>query len=252
MASSLRALVVDDAPTAQEVLAQYVKRHEGLELIDTCGDAIEATNILRKTDVGLLLLDVEMPEMSGIELVESMDDAPAVVLVTGSEDYAVEAFELAAVDYLVKPVRYARFLKAISRVEEQRSDTESSTSPPKSPSPDAPPASPPPSDPSSTNTIFLHEDGDLVRVDLSDILFVEAKGDYMLVRTASARHMIHATMKEIEERFPSEAFARIHRSYLVRIDRIEKIEDNAVFLDEIKVPIGPTYRDALLERIQSL
>jgi len=234
MASSLRTLVVDDAPTAQEVLGQYVKRHAGLELVDTCGDAIEATNVLRTADVDLLLLDVEMPEMSGIELVKSMDDPPAVVLVTGSEDYAVEAFELAAVDYLVKPVRYARFVKAVTRVEEQLSDGESSSSA------------------STTNTIFLREDGDLVRVDFSDILFVEAKGDYMLVRTESDRHMIHATMKEIEERFPSKAFVRVHRSYLVRIDRIGKIEDDMLFLDGREVPIGPTYRDALLARIESL
>ncbi len=119
MESPIRTLIVDDEPTAQEVLAEYVGRHAGLEAVGTCGSAVEAANTLRDEAVDLLLLDVEMPEMSGMELVKMMEDPPAVVLVTASEEYAVEAFELAAVDYLVKPVRYARFLEAINRVEGQ-------------------------------------------------------------------------------------------------------------------------------------
>ncbi len=229
MESPIRTLIVDDEPTAQEVLAEYVGRHAGLEAVGTCGSAVEAANTLRDEAVDLLLLDVEMPEMSGMELVKMMEDPPAVVLVTASEEYAVEAFELAAVDYLVKPVRYARFLEAINRVEGQSGGAAGASGPgdesidgrdglgsdegaenaPADPA-DADPADPDPvgtsgqdGDPWADEVLFVREGDDLVRVRLADIQYVEAKGDYMLVHTAAERHMVHATMKKIEERLPA-------------------------------------------------
>ncbi len=278
MESPIRTLIVDDEPTAQEVLAEYVGRHAGLEAVGTCGSAVEAANTLRDEAVDLLLLDVEMPEMSGMELVKMMEDPPAVVLVTASEEYAVEAFELAAVDYLVKPVRYARFLEAINRVEGQSGGAAGASGPgdesidgrdglgsdegaenaPADPA-DADPADPDPvgtsgqdGDPWADEVLFVREGDDLVRVRLADIQYVEAKGDYMLVHTASERHMVHATMKKIEERLPAGAFMRVHRSYLVRIDQVERIEGDRLLIGGTQIPVGPTYRETLLERIRSL
>ncbi|MCS3668037.1 DNA-binding LytR/AlgR family response regulator [Salinibacter ruber] len=278
MESPIRTLIVDDEPTAQEVLAEYVGRHAGLEAVGTCGSAVEAANTLRDEAVDLLLLDVEMPEMSGMELVKMMEDPPAVVLVTASEEYAVEAFELAAVDYLVKPVRYARFLEAINRVEGQSGGAAGASGPgdesidgrdgpgsdegaenaPADPA-DADPADPDPAgtsgqdgDPWADEVLFVREGDDLVRVRLADIQYVEAKGDYMLVHTASERHMVHATMKKIEERLPVGAFMRVHRSYLVRIDQVERIEGDRLLIGGTQIPVGPTYRETLLERIRSL
>ena len=310
MESPIRTLIVDDEPTAQEVLAEYVGRHAGLEAVGTCGSAVEAANTLRDEAVDLLLLDVEMPEMSGLELVKTMEAPPAVVLVTASEEYAVEAFELAAVDYLVKPVRYARFLEAINRVEGQsggaagaagpggesidgrdgpggdeeaenapadpaagragattasRGGAEADTRAGEAADPaDADPADADPEDPDPAGTsgqdgdpwadevLFVREGDDLVRVRLADIQYVEAKGDYMLVQTASGRHMVHATMKKIEERLPAGAFVRVHRSYLVRIDQVERIEGDRLLMGGAQIPVGPTYRETLLERIRSL
>ena len=278
MESPIRTLIVDDEPTAQEVLAEYVGRHAGLEAVGTCGSAVEAANTLRDEAVDLLLLDVEMPEMSGLELVKTMEAPPAVVLVTASEEYAVEAFELAAVDYLVKPVRYARFLEAINRVEGQSGGAAGAAGPggesidgrdglgsdegaenaPADPA-DADPADPDPvgtsgqdGDPWADEVLFVREGDDLVRVRLADIQYVEAKGDYMLVHTASERHMVHATMKKIEERLPAGAFMRVHRSYLVRIDQVERIEGDRLLIGGTQIPVGPTYRETLLERIRSL
>ena len=320
MESPIRTLIVDDEPTAQEVLAEYVGRHAGLEAVGTCGSAVEAANTLRDEAVDLLLLDVEMPEMSGLELVKTMEAPPAVVLVTASEEYAVEAFELAAVDYLVKPVRYARFLEAINRVEGQsggaagaagpggesidgrdgpggdeeaenapadpaagragattasRGGAEADTRAEEAADPagadpadadpvdadpvDADPEDPDPAgtsgqdgDPWADEVLFVREGDDLVRVRLADIQYVEAKGDYMLVQTASGRHMVHATMKKIEERLPAGAFVRVHRSYLVRIDQVERIEGDRLLMGGAQIPVGPTYRETLLERIRSL
>ncbi|WP_118828380.1 LytR/AlgR family response regulator transcription factor [Salinibacter ruber] len=278
MESPIRTLIVDDEPTAQEVLAEYVGRHAGLEAVGTCGSAVEAANTLRDEAVDLLLLDVEMPEMSGMGLVKMMEDPPAVVLVTASEEYAVEAFELAAVDYLVKPVRYARFLEAINRVEGQSGGAAGASGPgdesidgrdglgsdegaenaPADPA-DADPADPDPvgtsgqdGDPWADEVLFVREGDDLVRVRLADIQYVEAKGDYMLVHTAAERHMVHATMKKIEERLPAGAFMRVHRSYLVRIDQVERIEGDRLLIGGTQIPVGPTYRETLLERIRSL
>ncbi|MCS3863236.1 DNA-binding LytR/AlgR family response regulator [Salinibacter ruber] len=278
MESPIRTLIVDDEPTAQEVLAEYVGRHAGLEAVGTCGSAVEAANTLRDEAVDLLPLDVEMPEMSGMELVKMMEDPPAVVLVTASEEYAVEAFELAAVDYLVKPVRYARFLEAINRVEGQSGGAAGASGPgdesidgrdglgsdegaenaPADPA-DADPADPDPvgtsgqdGDPWADEVLFVREGDDLVRVRLADIQYVEAKGDYMLVHTAAERHMVHATMKKIEERLPAGAFMRVHRSYLVRIDQVERIEGDRLLIGGTQIPVGPTYRETLLERIRSL
>ncbi|MCS4169919.1 DNA-binding LytR/AlgR family response regulator [Salinibacter ruber] len=278
MESPIRTLIVDDEPTAQEVPAEYVGRHAGLEAVGTCGSAVEAANTLRDEAVDLLLLDVEMPEMSGMELVKMMEDPPAVVLVTASEEYAVEAFELAAVDYLVKPVRYARFLEAINRVEGQSGGAAGASGPgdesidgrdglgsdegaenaPADPA-DADPADPDPvgtsgqdGDPWADEVLFVREGDDLVRVRLADIQYVEAKGDYMLVHTAAERHMVHATMKKIEERLPAGAFMRVHRSYLVRIDQVERIEGDRLLIGGTQIPVGPTYRETLLERIRSL
>ncbi len=253
MDAPIRTLIVDDEPTAREVLSRYVERHATLETVSTCESAVEAANMLRERDVDLLLLDVEMPEMSGLELVRAVEDPPAVILVTASETYAVEAFGLGIVDYLVKPVRYARFLKAVTRVENQQLGQSGSAAPLSSSQEKASAmSSQADADRPDSNTLFFQEEGDLTRVRLAEVQYVEAEGDYMFIRTESSKHMVNTTMKKIEAKFPSDEFARVHRSYLVRLDQIDKIEDDTVLLGDTRVPIGPTYRERLLEKIQTL
>lgn len=280
MDAPIRTLIVDDEPTAQEVLARYVERHATLEAVGTCESAIEAANALREKDIDLLLLDVEMPEMSGLELVRAVEDPPAVILVTASETYAVEAFGIGVVDYLVKPVRYARFLKAISRVENQYlqrqpggpagSSPDSSSSPEESSQGGSPqegssqerssqegfprersPSEESPGQP-GPGTLFFREGENLIQIRLEEVRYVEAEGDYMLIQTESGQHMVNTTMTKIEEKFPAGQFARVHRSYLVRLDQIEKIENDTLLIGETRVPIGPTYKERLLEKIQTL
>lgn len=254
MDAPIRTLIVDDEPTAREVLARYVERHATLDAAGTCESAVEAANVLRRKDIDLLLLDVEMPEMSGLELVKAVEDSPAVILVTASETYAVEAFGLGVVDYLVKPVRYARFLKAITRVENQHLEQSGSAESSSSSQENAPAASSreDAKNQSGSETLFFQEDGDLIQIRLVEVQYVEAKGDYMLIWTESGKHMVNTTMKKIESKFPSDRFARVHRSYLVRLDQVEKIEDDTLLLGDTGVPIGPTYRERLLEKIQTL
>lgn len=259
MSTPLHCLIVDDDPTAQKLLTEFVERHADLQVTDVCDDAIDAANALAHQPVDLLLLDVEMPEMTGLELLENLDDPPAVVLITGSEEYAVEAFDLAVTDYLVKPVRYARFLKAISRVQSELSSSSTSDNGTTDPSGEAASS---PAPPDETDGLLTHDHmpdhaflkvGDrLVRVAFADIQFIEAKGDYMLVSTVADQHMIHSTLKDLEEQLPSDAFMRVHRSYLVRLDRIEEIDGDTLRIGDHRIPIGPSYREALINTIQTL
>jgi len=251
MESPIRTLIVDDEPTAQEVLAEYVGRHAGLEAVGTCGSAVEAANTLRDEAVDLLLLDVEMPEMSGLELVESLSDPPAIVMVTGHEEYAVEAFEVDVVDYLVKPVRYGRFLTATERVSERLGPGESHDEP-SEPAVEEEAAESPHLADTSAEHVFLKDGRRLIRVALKDIQWIKAQGDYMLVQAESDRYMINSTMKELEEKLPSHQFIRIHRSHIVRIDQVKDIEDTTLIIDGKMLPIGPSYQDDLIERIQTL
>jgi DNA-binding LytR/AlgR family response regulator len=251
MPTPIRCLIADDDLSSQDVLSKYVDRHADLDALGVCEDGIEAANILREKEVDLILLDVEMPEMSGLELVESLSDPPAIVMVTGHEEYAVEAFKVDVIDYLVKPVRYARFLTAIERASEWLSPAGFHDEP-------APPAaeeeaaeSPHVAD-TSVEHVFLKDGRRLIRVALQDIQWIKAQGDYMLVQVESDRYMINSTMKELEEKLPSSQFIRIHRSHIVRIDQIKDIEDTTLIIDGKMLPIGPSYQEELIERIQTL
>jgi DNA-binding LytR/AlgR family response regulator len=251
MSTLIHCLIADDDPSSRDVLSKYVDRHADLDSVGACADGIEAANILREKEVDLILLDVEMPEMSGLELVESLSDPPAIVMVTGHEEYAVEAFEVDVVDYLVKPVRYGRFLKAIERASE-RLDLAGSFDELAESTAKEEAAESPHLDDTSTEHVFLKDGRRLIRVALQDIQWIKAQGDYMLVQAESDRYMINSTMKELEEELPSSQFIRIHRSHLVRIDQIKDIEDTTLIIDGKMLPIGPSYQDDLIERIQTL
>lgn len=254
MPPPIRCLIADDDPSSQDVLSKYVDRHADLDTVGVCEDGIEAANILREKAVDLILLDVEMPEMSGLELVESLFDPPAIVMVTGHEEYAVEAFEVDVVDYLVKPVRYGRFLTAIERVSERLGPTAHDE--PEEPNAEEPAAEEAAESPHLADTsaehVFLKDGRRLIRVALKDIQWIKAQGDYMLVQAESDRYMINSTMKELEEKLPSGQFIRVHRSHIVRIDQIKDIEDTTLIIDGKMLPIGPSYQDDLIERIQTL
>jgi len=251
MPTPIRCLIADDDPSSQNLLTKYVDRHARLEAVGVCEDGIEASNILWEKEVELILLDVEMPEMSGLELVESLSDPPAIVLVTGHEEYAVDAFEVDVVDYLVKPVSYARFLTAIERASERLGAGGSPTEPAPAVAREEVHESPHLAD-TSDEHVFLKDGRRLIRVALQDIQWITAQGDYMLVQTQSDRYMINSTMKELESKLPSRQFVRIHRSHMVRIDQIKDIEDTTLIIEGKMLPIGPSYQEELIERIQTL
>ncbi|MCB9291246.1 MAG: response regulator transcription factor [Lewinellaceae bacterium] len=213
------------ARTALRHLARQVPE---LELVQECNSAAEAFQYLQNNPADLLLLDVEMPEMSGLELLKSLSRLPEVILITSKADYAVEAFSLKVLDYIVKPVTLARLLQAVSRMDEKSR---------------VPQAEPP------RDYLFARVDNTLVRIDFDDILFVEAMGDYVRIATPGKKYMILMSMKALQEKLPDGQFFRCHRSYIVAQDKIDSIADNMIVIQNEVIPLSEKVKKELLSRI---
>ncbi len=238
----LRCLAVDDDPLAIQLIENCIRNTPFLELAGSCADAIAAGEFLRTHSVDLLLLDVEMPLMSGLEFLRTLQIRPMVILITSNPSYAVEAFEEDVVDYLVKPISYGRFMKAVQKAREVWETTQTYPNPLAAASlPDALSA--------SADFTFIKIASRLVKIPFSEVLCVEALGDYVHLITDSRKHIVCATMKAVAVRFPESRFLRVHRSFIVNIARITAIEDNLIFLGERQVPIGQTYLRDVLKRI---
>ncbi|QNH63042.1 LytR/AlgR family response regulator transcription factor [Hymenobacter sediminicola] len=231
---ALRCLVVDDDPLSIQVVKNCIASTPFLTAVGSCESAVAAAEVLRKQEVDVLFLDVEMPLMSGIDLLRTLQNPPLVVLITSSKQYAVEAFEHDVVDYLVKPISYARFLKAAQRaleLTETRSSAELTVAEP------------------SVDFTFVKVDAKLVKVTFEEVRYVEALGDYVHVVTGQSKLIVYSTMKAVEEKFPAAVFVRVHRSFIVNLKRVQAIEDNTILIDGKHIPIGQTYLRDVLQRL---
>ncbi len=234
----MKCLIVDDNKMARMAMKQLVNQVKVLDLVAECSDAMEAYNHLATNDIDLLLLDIEMPGMTGLELTKKLGNkSPLIIFTTAKTDYAVEAFELNVVDYLVKPVMPARFVQAIEKSKEVAEGTRL--------------------DAGSRNGaeqdfVFVKDNGVLKKINVDDILYLEAMGDYVKVYTGQRFHVLHATLKSIEEKLPSAKFVRVHRSYIVSLNKIDFIQDSAISIGKASVPIADTYRAGLSRRLNLL
>ncbi|SDJ79765.1 DNA-binding response regulator, LytR/AlgR family [Catalinimonas alkaloidigena] len=224
-------MIVDDEELARFVLKNFIKQTDFLTLGYECESAIEAVNILQKDQVDLIFLDVQMPEMSGLELLESLDHLPPVILVTSKKDYAAEAFEHSVVDYLVKPIQYPRFIRAVMKVKEKQESRPGG---------------------SSNDDIFIRTDSKIVKLNYSSILYVEALADYVMINTTTNRHIVHSTMKGMERKLPADTFARVHRSFIVNLPKVQQIKDLHVVINDKEIPIGASYKDKFMKRLKFL
>jgi len=235
----IKTLIVDDEPLALDILENYVERIPSMQLVARCDNAVEASELLNKEDVDLVLLDIQMPQMSGIELVKSLSNPPKVVFTTAYPNYAVEGFELDAVDYLLKPISFERFMKAINRVKELMDLKKSDSSEIQ--------------DGDNQSFIFVKSDKKLIKVFYKDILYIEGLKDYVIIRMEKGRVITLQTMKSLESKMPAPNFKRIHRSYIMNIEKIKAIVGNMVEVTEKNdsklIPIGKNYRDELLKII---
>jgi len=216
-------------------MKQLVSQVKTLELVKECTTAMEAYNEITKEPVDLLLLDIEMPEMTGLELIKNLGNKkPLIIFTTAKKDYAVEAFELNVIDYLIKPVAPARFLQAIDRANEALESNKQEVKV------------------GEQEFVFVKDNGILKRINVDDILYLEAMGDYVKVHTPQKFHVLHATLKSIEEKLPASKFLRVHRSYIVSLNKIDYIQEGMIAIGKASVPVADTYRSALNKRLNLL
>ncbi len=232
----IRTLIVDDEPLALDILENYISKLPDLELIGKCDNAIDANDLIQKGEVDLVFLDISMPQMTGLELVKSLSNPPKVVFTTAYAEHAVEGFELNATDYLMKPIAFDRFLKAVNKVKE---------------STDANVAS---GVAHSDDFFFVKADKKLVKVKFSEILYIEGLKDYVIIKKETGRVIALQTMKSLQAKLPSNLFQRVHRSYIVSIPRINAVVGNAIELTEDNkakhIPIGKNYKDDVLSIVE--
>lgn len=215
----INCLIVDDEPLAREVLESYVQEISALKLVGACKSAIEARALLNQQAIDLIFLDINMPEVSGISFYKTLVNKPKVIFTTAYPEYAIEGFELSAVDYLLKPFSFERFEKAVRKVNAGTIQ--------------------------ENDFIMLKADKKIHKVDFSQILYFESIGDYVKVILKEGKNLIIAdTLKKLEEALPAD-FIRIHKSYIISIPDLQYIEGNQVRLSDANLPIGQSYRDKL-------
>lgn len=237
----INVIIVDDEPLALDVLETYIEKIPDLNLITKCSNALEANAALKEHDVDLMFLDIQMPQLTGIDFLRTLAKPPKVIFTTAYANYAVEGFELNAVDYLLKPISLDRFMKAVNKAQEQinleRKDASTAVS----------------SDSEGEDFIFVKADKKLIKVNYKDIVYIEGLKDYVIIRLNNTRIITLQTMKSLEQKLPVSIFKRIHRSYIVNIQSIQAIQGNMVEVIEKNqakhLPIGKNYREELLEII---
>ena len=242
----LRCIAVDDEPLALGLLADNISKVPFLELVAQCGDAFEATRALQEKEVDLIFMDIQMPGLTGLQFIQSLARRPMVILVTAYKKFAPEGFDLDVVDYLIKPVSMDRFLKACYKAQElhqlKTAAAHGNTVPaPGSPAAPAAPAA------NAPEFFFVNVDYSLVKVLFADIIWVEGSGDYVKVHLLSTPKplLVRMSGKLLEAELPADKFLRIHKSYIVAIASITAVRKNSVFIKEMELPVGETYRDTL-------
>jgi DNA-binding LytR/AlgR family response regulator len=230
----MNCIIVDDDKLICKVLEGFVGKSTSLTLVGTFNDSVSARNELSKRkDIDLVFLDIEMPELDGFEFIGSLESPPNIIIVSSGEEYALRAYEFNAVDFLLKPVTYARFCKAIDKTIRYFTRKESVNI--------------------EDKEIFIKKGSTLVKLKLKDIVFIEALENYVTVNTGDEKYTIHFTMKAIESQLPSSLFTRVHRSYIINKSMIQAIKENNLELTVGKtvksIPVGKSFRDTLLNDI---
>jgi len=234
--SKLRCIAVDDEPLALELLEDSIAQVPFLELVGSCQNAFEAIDLLHEQSADLLFLDIQMPGITGVQFLKSLQGqsaSPMVVFITAYEQYALEGFELDVVDYLLKPVAFERFLKSANKAYELfklRQQTPLET---------------------TANHFFVNANYALVKIRFDEIMYIEGLKDYVKIYLTSARHPVitRMTLKGIEQKLPSQSFMRIHKSYIISLDKIQSVRNLKVHIGEAIIPVGEQYVEEFMKAI---
>ncbi len=233
----MNCLAVDDQALALDVIEDFVSKVPFLNFIGRCTSAMEASKYIKEEQIDLLFLDINMPMVTGLEFIKSLDKRPMVIFTTAYPDHALEGFELKAVDYLVKPIRFERFLSAVNHAYElyllKGKETKVETA-------------------SDQDYLMIKVEYSTVKINFNDILFIKGVKDYVQIFTESKKFLTVSTMKNIEGKLPANDFLRVHKSYIISLKKIEKIERFRIWIKENIIPVGDTYKKKFNEVIDKL
>lgn len=224
----LKCIITDDEPIARKGLQNYVERIDFLELVGVCEDAIQLNNQLKSQQADLLFLDIEMPYMTGIELLNSLSNPPKVIITSAYAEYAIKGYDLEVSDYLLKPISFDRFLKAVNKAYDQLISSQT---------------------PVVQDYLFVKTSLKLEKIRFNDMRFIEGVENYVAIYTSDGKIITHTTLRTILQKLPPERFVQVHKSYLVNIDKIDSIEGNLLGIGKNKIPLSRTYKEAALEII---
>ena len=240
----MECIIVDDEAAARTILKKLASNNENLEIQAEFSNAIQAIKHLNQNDVDLIFLDIHMPDFTGFDFIQTIKNPPKIILSTSDRNFAIEAFEYdCIVDYIVKPITQERFDKAIKKA--LKFVPKDNTNNFSSEKVDANPKE-------SGNDLYVNIDRRLIKIDLSSIYLIEARGDYILIKTSGKNYTVHSTMKKIGEKLPDHLFLKIHRSFIINVDKIIDIEDNSVLIEKDVIPVSRSSRPELMKRLNLL
>lgn len=239
----MRCVIIDDEPLAVDVIEDYINQVGGIEIVAKCNNPLDAITILNKNQVDLIFLDIEMPNLSGIDLVKTLDNIPQFIFTTAYPQYALEGFNLNATDYLVKPIPFYRFLKAITRAKE-KFELENKTIEKIGNNTHI-------YDTPNNSFIFVKSEYDNLKINTNEIIYIQGLKDYIKLHIINSDKSILtlSSFKDIQDKLPSNQFIRVHRSYIVNTSFIRSVQKTKILIDDIRIPIGETYKDDVFKRL---
>ncbi|MES2518839.1 MAG: LytTR family DNA-binding domain-containing protein [Bacteroidota bacterium] len=235
---TIRCIVLEDEEPAQNLMRNYINRIPALELVEVFDNALEASDFLEDNTVDLIFTDIEMPRLSGLDFIRMLSPKPHVIIITAYPNFALEGFELDAIDYLKKPVSFDRFKKSIEKLERLFIGNKVENTP-------------------VETAMYVKEAGKMIKIEFSDILYVEGLKDYVKIVVANSERPIvtHITMKKMEDTLPTQGFSRIHKSYIIATDRIVAVDSSNSLVElknKIEIPLGQNYKEALMSKIKPI
>ena len=235
---TINCLIVDDEPVARKILASFVEKTPNLYLVKNCKNAMEAFEVVNNQKIDLLFLDINMPDISGLSFAKSISKKSKVIFTTAYREYAVDGFDLQAVDYLLKPISFDRFLQAVNKFFETNSFTSSNLIVKEKPS--------------RNNYIFIRSDRKMIKINFDEILYVESLSDYLKIYTSDKVLITRETISNFEAKLPKEQFLRIHRSYIVNLNMTDSYTNEFVEIKNKAIPISRTYKENVLKKLTDI
>jgi len=236
----MNCIIIDDEATSRTIIGELCSSYKNLNVVEVFSNAIEAIKYLNQNKTDLIFLDIHMPDFNGFDFIRTLKDPPFIILTTADAEFAIQAFEYdCIVDYILKPIKPERFKKSIQKVEVKLNGKVTATTTEKEKL-------------QTVDDFYVNINKRLIKIDIQSIYLVEAKGDYIYLKTDHKNYTVHSTLKKIEEKLPDHMFLKIHRSYIININKIIDIEDNSVLIEKDIVPVSRSNRPELMKRLNLL